>query len=90
MQSTDVGVVYTYSHQKGNWSHQSTLVNWTTYTSYTAWANFGRSCSLNSNGSALIVGAPSFSPSDSAYGDGSVLFFRFYRGAWKVEYMFER
>lgn len=92
LQYTDVGVVYTYSHKKGSWSLQSSLTNWTTHSTAwtTAWANFGRSCSLNRNGSALIVGAPAFSPSDYYYGDGSVLFFSFYRGAWELEHTFER
>lgn len=85
-----MGVVYLYSldHNSATWSLQSTLTNWTDYPA--AWSYFGRSCGLNKNGTALIVGAPSFSPSESHYGDGGVIIFRYYGRVWQREMTFTR
>lgn len=83
----DAGTVRVYGFNGNYYELQAEIVNWTE-SSAAMTSHFGQSCSLDRNGSTLIVGAPGFSPSEGGYSEGGVFIYHNDNGVWDLELNF--
>lgn len=66
------------------------LVNWGDTDGSMGVSSFGTSCSLDRNGTTLIVGAPDFSPTAGLTSEGGIFIYHkdHDSGLWEAEYNF--